>query len=546
MHKDRTRLRCCTAATLALFALTLAGAAAANDTAGGLTAEYFDNPDLTVPKVARVDPVIDFVWDTKAPDPAIQPDYFSVRWSGSVEPRYSETYTFHANASDGVRLWIDGRLVIDKWRDRGITEVSGTIALQAGRRYPLKLEYYESINRAVIQFAWSSASQPKEIVPQSRLAPGTPPAPGTAPAPPPPPVPTPIPTAPPPAPSVQPGTGAPAPAPAGGIWASAAEIAALPLAGTAYVSTRSAAWESWTLANLADQNSAHDTSVLAAALVAARTGDLALRVRAVNGILAAIGTEQGARWLAIGRNLGAYVLAADVLGLHGHPVIDPWFAGFFTKKLAHNNDSARLVGIREAAWNSASNASAQEGFVHAALAAYFRRADELAWAWDGYRRYIGDRSSPHRLSSNADAWQELPSDPVGIQPRGASRNGCRLDGAVSNDMARGGLDVCTPGYTQYPWVGLSGAIPAAVVLDRAGFPAWTHMDSALRRSLEYLWAVRQATGNAAWFDGKRAAAAIYLANRAYAAAFPVVGPTGADQTVGFTDWSHAPGGARVG
>jgi hypothetical protein len=305
-------------------------------------------------------------------------------------------------------------------------------------------------------------------------------------------------------------------------------------------------------ASVADQNSTHDMRTLAAALAAARTGRADLRAKAVEGLLAAIGTEGGARWLAVGRNLGGYAVAADVLGLRadGNPAsagsrVQAWLGRFMSRTLRHNNDESRQVTLRQSAWSSGSNASAQEGFVHVALAAYLDDRAELEWAWNAFRRYAGDRSSPHRMGSNSDAWQALPSDPVGIQNAGATKNGCRLSGAISNDMARGGTDVCTPGYTQYPWVGLEGAVPAAVVLARAGYPAWAAADRALLRAYDYLWYVRTTTGSAAWFDGDRGADTVYLVNRAYGTSFPVSLPTGEGRTVGFTDWTHAPGGAGV-
>lgn len=49
-------------------------------------------------------------------------DTFTMRWEGKVEPLYTQTYTFYTVTDDGVRLWVNGWLVIDKWQDRGPTE----------------------------------------------------------------------------------------------------------------------------------------------------------------------------------------------------------------------------------------------------------------------------------------------------------------------------------------------------------------------------------------------------------------------------------------
>lgn len=117
----------------------------------------------------RVDPNINFDWGGGSPDPAIDPDTFSARWEGSIVPRYSETYTFYAGSDDGVRLWVNGQLVVDNWYDRAPAEGAGTINLVAGQSYALRMEYYENGGGAMATLAWSSPSQPKEIVPRSQL-----------------------------------------------------------------------------------------------------------------------------------------------------------------------------------------------------------------------------------------------------------------------------------------------------------------------------------------------------------------------------------------
>src|SRR6185295_18160980 len=72
------------------------------------------------------------------------PDQFSVRWIGQIEPKQSGDYTFHTISNDGVRLWVDGKLIVDNWTDHSENEDSGAIALDAGKRHDLKLEYYQA------------------------------------------------------------------------------------------------------------------------------------------------------------------------------------------------------------------------------------------------------------------------------------------------------------------------------------------------------------------------------------------------------------------
>lgn len=90
----------------------------------GLKGEYYDNIDFTNLKATRAD-VIDFNWGAGQPHPAVASDTFSIRWTGFIVPRYSQVYTFYTRSDDGVRLWIDGQLVISQWNDHPEQEDSG-------------------------------------------------------------------------------------------------------------------------------------------------------------------------------------------------------------------------------------------------------------------------------------------------------------------------------------------------------------------------------------------------------------------------------------
>jgi hypothetical protein len=109
-------------------------------------------------------------WGGESPDFRYIPaDGFSARWTGQVQPLYSETYTFYTTSDDGVRLWVNGVQVINNWTDHAATENSGTITLTGGQKYNIVMEYYENAGDAVAKLAWSSPSQGKEIIPNSQL-----------------------------------------------------------------------------------------------------------------------------------------------------------------------------------------------------------------------------------------------------------------------------------------------------------------------------------------------------------------------------------------
>lgn len=135
----------------------------------GLAATYFDNNNFTGPTVSRIDATVDFNWGQGSPDPAIGPDDFSVRWEGQVVPRYSQTYTFYTQSDDGVRLWVNGQLLVDDWNYHWTQERAASIFLEAGRKYDIKVEYFEGGIDAVMKLLWSSASEPKQVIPKSQL-----------------------------------------------------------------------------------------------------------------------------------------------------------------------------------------------------------------------------------------------------------------------------------------------------------------------------------------------------------------------------------------
>jgi hypothetical protein len=148
--------------------------AAMEGTGKGLRGEYFAKQDLSESKAVRLDPVVSFDWDQRAADGAAPADRFSVRWTGQVQPRFTGMYTFFANADDGIRLWVgdvNGATVLDDFTEHPGRESSGMIALVAGQKYDIKVEYFDSQGPAKVQLEWSSDCQGREVVPTSQLYP---------------------------------------------------------------------------------------------------------------------------------------------------------------------------------------------------------------------------------------------------------------------------------------------------------------------------------------------------------------------------------------
>jgi hypothetical protein len=116
--------------------------------------EYFDNRELEGgADLTRNDAAIDFDWGYGRPADNIPADYFSVRWTRTLGFT-AGTYRFYASCDDGVRIFVDGALVVDAWQDQKLPNThSGDIALSAGR-HTVVVEYYEHGGEASAHVWW--------------------------------------------------------------------------------------------------------------------------------------------------------------------------------------------------------------------------------------------------------------------------------------------------------------------------------------------------------------------------------------------------------
>jgi len=129
----------------------------------GLLGEYFNNKDLSgEPTVRRIDTSVDFNWGGDRPAPAIGSDNFSVRWTGKLIPEKTGEYLLGTMTDDGVRLYLDGKLLIDDWFDHATVTRSATVRLEAGRIYDIRIEYYEHGGEAVAKLCWAEPEQTTE------------------------------------------------------------------------------------------------------------------------------------------------------------------------------------------------------------------------------------------------------------------------------------------------------------------------------------------------------------------------------------------------
>ena len=141
-------------------------------TGTGLQAQYFDTKNFSDLKITRIDPTVDFDFGASSPDPSVNVDTFSIRWTGAIRADATANFTFYTLSDDGVRLWVNGVQVINNYTVHTATENFGTIGLAAGKVYEIRLEYFEQTGPAIIRLSWSRPGSEKAVIPQTALFPG--------------------------------------------------------------------------------------------------------------------------------------------------------------------------------------------------------------------------------------------------------------------------------------------------------------------------------------------------------------------------------------
>jgi hypothetical protein len=177
-----------------------------------------------------------------------------------------------------------------------------------------------------------------------------------------------------------------------GILISPSELRALPTSGAAWNALKAAADAPAGAPNLADMNQDNNVRVLAKALVYARTDSPSYRSDVISALRSVMGTEAGGETLALGRELAAYVIAADLIGLRAaDPALDAtfraWLAQLLDRRLADGNSLTETHERRPNNWGTHAGAS------RAAAAAYLGDSAELARAATVFRGWLGERSA---------------------------------------------------------------------------------------------------------------------------------------------------------
>jgi len=157
MRNRRNAVKALVVLGLLVLGLAIPGSAMAQ--AGPWHGEYWNNPWLSgLPIAIYEHPELHFNWADGSPDYRIAPDHWSARWTGTLNLQ-AGVWRFTTETDDGVRLFIDGRLVLDKWYDQSRTQHTVDVELSEGVHH-VRMEYYEAGGLAFSKLNWDFRGVP--------------------------------------------------------------------------------------------------------------------------------------------------------------------------------------------------------------------------------------------------------------------------------------------------------------------------------------------------------------------------------------------------
>ena len=327
---------------------------------------------------------------------------------------------------------------------------------------------------------------------------------------------------------------------ADGFFVSRSQLGRLPTAGRAWQSLLDEAERAYLAPDLGDQDGAANTRTWAKALVGVRLGreDLIDEVLRSLREISDRAPDPDWRTLAVGRELLAYVLSADLIELSRRdPVLDQAFRARLESLRETSFQGRTLVTTHE---DRPNNWGTHAGATRIAIALYLGDRADLAAAAAVHRGWLGERGAYSGFRYGELSWQEDEARPVGVNRAGAQRAGIDLDGSQPEEMRRGGPLADPPAPTGYAWEALQGATVATELLARNGYPdAWRWGESALLRAVDYLARLDVAYGG--WWATGDDRWNVWLVNHGTGRAYPTEAGVRPGKNLGFTDWTHASG-----
>lgn len=313
------------------------------------------------------------------------------------------------------------------------------------------------------------------------------------------------------------------------VWISPADLQKLPTSGAGWNTVVKAAGDLGS-PNMTDQNNNHDVNTLALTYVALRTNDAAKISKAKAEVIRGLNSEHGGRTLAIGRNLCAYVVAADLLD-----------AQFSAQDRTDVKNQIRALTnrkfdgetIKQTHERRPNNWGTHCGASRLAAAIYLNDTAERDRCVVIFKGWLGDRSSYSGFKFGSLSWQADPSKPVPVNPLGATKSGKNIDGGLPDELRRGGsFPKFAHSGTNYSYEALQGALVQAEILRVNGYDSFSWSDGAILRAFTFLQkeAKAPAEGDDAWQP--------YIVNAVYGTNLPESSSAKSGKNMGWTSWTH--------
>ncbi|MEE1945580.1 glycoside hydrolase family 3 N-terminal domain-containing protein [Pedobacter sp. KR3-3] len=122
----------------------------------GLKGDYFANMDMQgQPAMSRIDQQLDFHWTLFSPSPELAPDFYAVRWTGTLTAPETGRFKIGLEGNDGYRLYINNRLVVNRWNKQSYHSELADYSFEKGKKYEVRVEFYEANGDATIKLVWN-------------------------------------------------------------------------------------------------------------------------------------------------------------------------------------------------------------------------------------------------------------------------------------------------------------------------------------------------------------------------------------------------------
>ena len=120
----------------------------------GLKGEYYTGTNFERKVFTRIDPQLNFNWQDRSPAPGLPESYYSIRWTGKLLAPATGQYRFYAKVDDGIRIWVGNKKVMESWQLNDSEKFTGSVILEAGKFYDLRVDYFNDMLEGEIQLFW--------------------------------------------------------------------------------------------------------------------------------------------------------------------------------------------------------------------------------------------------------------------------------------------------------------------------------------------------------------------------------------------------------